>query len=56
MGAGEAGTGIGELIAIALEQRHGLTREQVRLPTIRKSREAKKAKSKRVVPGLNLVS
>jgi hypothetical protein len=36
MGAGEAGTGIGELIAIALEQRHGLTREQVRLPTLGK--------------------
>lgn len=29
-GAGEAGTGIGELIAIALEHRHGMTREEVR--------------------------
>lgn len=28
-GAGEAGTGIGELIAIALEHRHGMTREEV---------------------------
>lgn len=30
LGAGEAGTGIGELIAIALEHRHGLTREEGR--------------------------
>lgn len=30
LGAGEAGTGIGELIAIALEKRHGMTREQAR--------------------------
>lgn len=29
-GAGEAGTGIGELIAIALEHRFGMTREEVR--------------------------
>lgn len=29
-GAGEAGTGIGELIAFALEKRHGLSREQGR--------------------------
>ena len=29
-GAGEAGTGIGELIAIALEHRHDMTREQAR--------------------------
>lgn len=29
-GAGEAGTGIAELIAIALQRRHGLTLEQVR--------------------------
>ena len=29
-GAGEAGTGIGELVAIALEARHGLSREEVR--------------------------
>ena len=28
-GAGEAGTGIAELIAIALKQRHGLTLEEV---------------------------
>lgn len=28
-GAGEAGTGIGELIAIALEHRHSMTREEV---------------------------
>lgn len=28
-GAGEAGTGIAELIAIALQRRHGLTLEQV---------------------------
>lgn len=30
-GAGEAGTGIGELIAIALEHRHGMTRDHVGL-------------------------
>jgi malate dehydrogenase (oxaloacetate-decarboxylating)(NADP+) len=30
LGAGEAGTGIAELIAIALEARHGLTRAQAR--------------------------
>ncbi|PSC71198.1 NADP malic enzyme [Micractinium conductrix] len=29
-GAGEAGTGIGELIAICLERRHGMTRQQGR--------------------------
>ncbi len=29
-GAGEAGTGIAELVAIALQQRHGLTLEEVR--------------------------
>lgn len=29
-GAGEAGTGIAELIAIALHRRHGLTLEEVR--------------------------
>jgi Malic enzyme, NAD binding domain len=28
-GAGEAGTGIGELVAAALQQRHGLSREEV---------------------------
>lgn len=28
-GAGEAGTGIGELVAIALQRRHGLTLQQV---------------------------
>ena len=28
-GAGEAGTGIAELVAIALQQRHGLTLEEV---------------------------
>ena len=31
-GAGEAGTGIAELIAIALQQRHGLTLQQARTP------------------------
>lgn len=30
LGAGEAGTGIGELIASALEKRHGMTRQQGR--------------------------
>jgi len=30
LGAGEAGTGIGELIAIALEKRHGMSREEGR--------------------------
>lgn len=30
LGAGEAGTGIGELIAIALEMKHGMTREEGR--------------------------
>ena len=30
-GAGEAGTGIAELVAIALQQRHGLTLQEVRL-------------------------
>ncbi len=29
-GAGEAGTGIAELVAIALQQRHGLTLEEAR--------------------------
>ena len=29
-GAGEAGTGIAELVAIALQQRHGLPLEEVR--------------------------
>lgn len=28
-GAGEAGTGIGELVAATLQQRHGLSREEV---------------------------
>lgn len=32
-GAGEAGTGIAELIAIALERRHGMTRDQVCAPS-----------------------
>ena len=31
-GAGEAGTGIGEMIAIALHSMHGLSIEEVRLP------------------------
>ena len=32
-GAGEAGTGIAELIAIALERRHGIPRDQVSRPS-----------------------
>ena len=42
-GAGEAGTGIGEMIAIALHRMHGLSIEEVRLQHVEPWTEGKEA-------------